>query len=273
MFLCFRQSGRITRPLELLKEDIQRVGNGKRTFHHSYGDDEVGAIGTEFQRMVTEQLKLKEKIAEEELLRKDSELQLLQSQINPHFLYNTLDTLYWMAIEDGADQVADLTQSLSEIFKISLSEGAEFIPVKDEIRFIEDYLHIQNVRFNDKFLVQILIEEDIWEIRIVKQILQPFVENAVYHGLEPKIGKGTITVTGKKDQEYLVFTVSDDGVGIPEGTDVRKGYAVSNVYQRIRLHYGQKADLKFESAPGEGTKVSVILPLKEVQDAENRTGR
>lgn len=261
---CVLQSKAITAPLEQLKSDIQRVGKGKRHFHSTYSNDEIGAIGTEFQNMVTKQLELKEKVAKEELLRKDSELQLLQSQINPHFLYNTLDTLYWMAIEAGADQVADLTQSLSEIFKISLSEGQEFIPVRDEIRFVEDYLHIQNVRFEDKFLVKILVDEEILDIRIVKQILQPFVENAIYHGLEPKLEKGRITITGKKEGEYLIFTVSDDGVGIADGVDVMKGYAVSNVYERIRLHYGPKADLRFESSPGKGTTVRILLPLSEL---------
>lgn len=143
VILCVTEARMITKPLLKLKEDIARVGRGKRYFYHSYGNDEVGVIGTEFQNMVMKELKLKEQISKEELLRKDSQLQLLQSQINPHFLYNTLDTLYWMALEEGAEQVADLTQALSEIFKISLSEGVEFISVGDEIRFIEDYLHIQ----------------------------------------------------------------------------------------------------------------------------------
>lgn len=131
VILCVTEARMITKPLLKLKEDIARVGRGKRSFYHSYGNDEVGVIGTEFQNMVMKELKLKEQISKEELLRKDSQLQLLQSQINPHFLYNTLDTLYWMALEEGAEQVADLTQALSEIFKISLSEGVEFISVGD----------------------------------------------------------------------------------------------------------------------------------------------
>ena len=249
------------------------MGRGKRSFYHSYGNDEVGVIGTEFQNMVMKELKLKEQISKEELLRKDSQLQLLQSQINPHFLYNTLDTLYWMALEEGAEQVADLTQALSEIFKISLSEGVEFISVGDEIRFIEDYLHIQNVRFENKFLVKILVDEEIMDMHIIKQILQPFVENAIYHGLEPKIGKGCITITGKTQEDHLIFTVEDDGVGLPDGVDVMQGYAVSNVYQRIRLHYGEKADIQFESGPGEGTTVKLILPVEEVKNVKDRVDR
>ena len=163
-----------------------------------------------------------------------------------------------MALEEGAEQVADLTQALSEIFKISLSEGVEFISVGDEIRFIEDYLHIQNVRFENKLLVKILVDEEIMDMHIIKQILQPFVENAIYHGLEPKIGKGCITISGKTQEDHLIFTVEDDGVGLPDGVDVMQGYAVSNVYQRIRLHNGEKADIQFESCPGEGTTVKLI---------------
>jgi two-component system sensor histidine kinase YesM len=268
--LCILQARQITRPLEQLKKDIQRVGEGKRNFRNTFGDDEVGVIGREFQNMVTQQLQLKEQVAKEELLRKDSELQLLQSQINPHFLYNTLDTLYWMALGEDAEQSAELTQALSEIFKISLSEGEEFIAVRDEIKFIEDYLYIQNVRFEDKFLVQIQVDEEIRDIRILKQIIQPFVENAIYHGLEPKFGKGSLMVMGAKEDGYLVFQVADDGVGIDEDVDIMKGYAVSNVYQRLKLHYGEKAELKFDSCPGGGTVVTVRIPLEEVGDAEDR---
>ena len=262
ILLCVLQARQITRPLEQLKKDIQRVGEGKRSFRHTFGDDEVGVIGREFQNMVTEQLQLKEQVEKEELLRKESQLQLLQSQINPHFLYNTLDTLYWMALGEDAEQSAELTQALSEIFKISLSEGQEFIAVKDEIKFIEDYLYIQNVRFGDKFLVRIKVDEEIREKKILKQIIQPFVENAIYHGLEPKFGKGTLTVTGRKEEGFLVFTVSDDGVGIEDGVDVMKGYAVSNVYQRLKLHYGEKADLTFARRDAGGTTVTIRLPLR-----------
>ena len=269
--LCILQARQITRPLEQLKKDIQRVGEGKRNFRNTFGDDDVGVIGREFQNMVTRQLQLKEQVAKEELLRKDSELQLLQSQINPHFLYNTLDTLYWMALGEDAEQSAELTQALSEIFKISLSEGEEFIAVQDEIKFIEDYLYIQNVRFEDKFLVQIQVDEGIRDLRILKQIIQPFVENAIYHGLEPKFGKGSLTVKGAKKDGCLVFQVTDDGVGIDDNVDIMKGYAVSNVYQRLKLHYGEKAELKFDGRPGGGTVVTVRIPLGEVGDAENRT--
>ncbi|MBQ7372387.1 MAG: histidine kinase [Blautia sp.] len=254
------QASWITRPLQEFKEDIARVGQGEREFTHTYEDDEIGRIGQEFQRMVVDKLELQERVAKESLLRKESELQLLQSQINPHFLYNTLETLYWMAMAEDAEDVADLTQSLSEIFKISLNNGEEFISVRDEIRFIEDYLHIQNVRFEDKFLVRILVDEEIQDRKIPKQILQPFVENAIYHGLEPKLEKGNLTITGTCREGMLIFTVADDGAGIDPGTDVTKGYAVSNVIQRVALYYGEQAEVRFESEPGQGTTVTIVLP-------------
>lgn len=273
VFLCAVQAIQITKPLYQLKENIRSVGQGEREFHNTFvEDDEIGEIGIEFQKMVKEKLELKEKITEEEILRKDSELQLLQSQINPHFLYNTLDTLYWMAIEKDAQDVADLTQSLSEIFKTSLNNGEEFIPIKNEIQFIEDYLYIQNVRFEGKFLTKIQVEEDINEIKIVKQILQPFVENAIYHGLEPQIGQGLVSVEGRQDGDFLLFVIQDNGVGIGEGIDVKNGYAVSNVLQRIKLHYGEKADIIFESKKDCGTRVRILLPLEEVRNAGSRIG-
>lgn len=259
---CIVEARQITRPLERLKVDIQRVGEGERSFSHTFEDDEVGIIGKRFQSMVTEQLQLKEKAEKEELLRKDSELQLLQSQINPHFLYNTLDTLYWMAISEDAEQSAELTHALSDIFKISLSEGREWIAVKDEIKFIEEYLFIQNVRFSDKFLVTIRVDEKIRDILIIKQILQPFVENAIYHGLEPKLGKGSLCVEGWLEEHFLVFTVRDDGAGIEDMEQIWKGYAVSNVFQRLKLHYGEAAELNFESEVGKGTTVTIRIPLK-----------
>lgn len=263
------QTIQITKPLYQLKDNIRSVGKGERDFTNTFSsDDEIGEIGVEFQNMVKEKLELKEKIAEEEILRKDSELQLLQSQINPHFLYNTLDTLYWMAIDKDATDVADLTQSLSAIFKTSLNNGEEFIAIKDEIQFIEDYLHVQNVRFEGKFIVRIQVDDEIKDIKIVKQILQPFIENAIYHGLEPKIGQGLLALEGKIEGEYIIFEITDDGVGIDENVDVKSGYAVSNVLQRIKLHYGVMADILFYSKKHEGTKVKILLPLKEVRDAE-----
>lgn len=273
ILLSIFEAIRITKPLNQLRDNIQSAGKGIREFDNTFAsDDEIGEIGFQFQKMIKEKIELKEKISEEELLRKDSELQLLQSQINPHFLYNTLDTLYWMAIDKDAEEVADLTQSLSNIFRTSLNNGEEYIKVSDEIRFIEDYLHVQNVRFEGKFIVKIRVDQEIEKLRIVKQILQPFVENAIYHGLEPMIGQGLLSVIGKIEKNYLIFEIQDDGVGISKDVEVMKGYAVSNVYQRIKLHYGERADILFDSELGKGTRVQILLPIEEVKNVENCIG-
>ena len=132
----------------------------------------------------------------------------------------------------------------------------------DEIRFIEDYLHIQNVRFENKFLVKIRVDEEIMDMHIIKQILQPFVENAIYHGLEPKIGKGKISLRGWQEQNNMIFTIEDDGVGIDDMSRLENGYGVRNVIERIKLNYGEKYGVTFESSPGNGTKVTIVVPVR-----------
>lgn len=263
------QAYQITKPLYLLKDSIQRVGMGERTFRNEFKNDEIGMIGQEFQLMVREKIELNERIAEEKLRRRESELELLQSQINPHFLYNTLDTLYWMAIAEDSTDIAQLTQALSEIFKISLNSGEEMITIGKEVQFIEDYLYIQNIRFEGRFSVQIQIEDQLYEWRIIKLILQPFVENAIYHGLEPKMGQGILSIIGKVDADFLVFTITDNGVGMDSDQEIAKGFAIQNVRERIRMSYGDHAEIIFTSKKDEGTTVQIYLPVMEVKRVGN----
>ena len=263
--VTIRQVYHITKPLYQLREDIRLVGDGNYHFEHSYESDEVGIIGQEFQRMVRERIALKEQVQEEELLRKASELELLQSQINPHFLYNTLDTLYWMAIGEEKAEIAQLTQALSDVFRISLNRGRELITIREELKFIEDYLYIQNIRFDGKFITQIQVEEEICTWKIIKLIIQPFVENAIYHGLEPKMEAGCLKILGKVEGEYLMITVEDDGVGMDTSAEIGQGYAMQNVKSRVRLHYGDEAKVIVESRIGCGTKVRLYLPVEIVQ--------
>lgn len=270
VLLTIRQAYQITRPLYQLKESIQRVGMGERHFDNEFQDDEVGVIGQEFQSMVKEKIELNEKIAEEELRRRESELELLQSQINPHFLYNTLDTLYWMAIGEEKENIAQLTQALSDIFRISLNSGKELITIREELKFIEDYLYIQNIRFEDKFITQIKVEEELYEWKIIKLILEPFIENAIYHGLESKMDQGRLNLSGRIEGEFLVFIIEDNGVGMDTSTDITKGYAIQNIIERIKLHYTDAAEVLFESEKGKGTRVKICLPLEEVKHVGSR---
>lgn len=255
----------ITHPLYRLREDIRLVGGGRYHFDHSYQTDEVGIIGQEFQKMVQERIALKEQVQEEEIRRQASELELLQSQINPHFLYNTLDTLYWMAIVEDKDNIAQLTRALSDVFRASLNKGKELLSIREELKFIEDYLYIQNIRFDGKFMASIQVDEQVYDWKIIKLIIQPFVENAIYHGLEPKMDPGSLNILGRIEEQFLVLTVEDDGVGMDTTADVQKGYAMQNVVNRIRLHYGRRARMEVESRTGYGTKVSLYLPVERIK--------
>ncbi len=255
----------ITRPLYQLREDIRLVGDGRYHFDHSYQTDEVGIIGQEFQKMVQERIALKEQVQEEEIRRQASELELLQSQINPHFLYNTLDTLYWMAIVEDKENIAQLTRALSDVFRISLNQGMELISIREELKFIEDYLYIQNIRFDGKFMTRLQIDEQVYDWKIIKLIIQPFVENAIYHGLEPKMDSGSLQISGRVEDRSLVIAVEDDGVGMDAAADMKKGYAMQNVMERVRLHYGENAKIEVESRSGYGTKIRLYLPVEKIK--------
>lgn len=250
---------RMTKPLYQLRDDIVRVGEGERCLETDFPDDEIGAIGKEFSRMVNEKLTLADQVTRVELKNKEAELELLQSNINPHFLYNTLDSLYWMAILHEAEDVAELTKALSDVFKIALSKGEKFIPIQKELDFVRSYLYIQNIRFEGKIHVEIHADESLMGYKVIKLLLQPFVENAVYHGLEPKLGSGTVVIKVYRELDFLCFEVADDGVGMDVDSALSKGYALRNSLERIRLVYGDDAGVEFKSSPGQGVQVKISL--------------
>jgi two-component system sensor histidine kinase YesM len=250
-------SGTITRPLLRLKKMMLDWTLGARKFPDSFDKDEVGVIGETFRRIIFENDELNAKLIRSELNEKEAELRALQSQIKPHFLYNTLDSIYWMAILNDNNQVAQMAESLSESFKLSLNKGKETILVFNELRHIEHYLRIQNIRFNNRFLYIQEVDETILGMEIMKLLLQPLVENAIYHGLEPRIGEGIITLTGVRDGQHLVFTVEDNGVGMDDLSRMEQGYGLRNVKDRLRLYYGECSSLNITSRPGEGTRVEL----------------
>lgn len=251
---------RIMRPLELLRDDIIRVGEGERSLQNEFPDDEIGRIGKEFQKMVNEKLALREKVTLTELKNKEAELELLQSNINPHFLYNTLDSLYWMAILHDAEEIAELTKALSDVFRIALNKGKKMITIREELHFIEQYLYIQNIRFEGKIQTSVEVDEMLLDQPVIKLLLQPFVENAVYHGLEPKLEEGKIWIRIYEQDDFLCFEIEDNGVGMDVETALSGGYALRNSMERIRLVYGETASVTFESKPGEGVKVKICVP-------------
>lgn len=156
--------------------------------------DEIGQLGQSFNRMIEEISNLIDQVYHEQQRKRETELRVLQEQIKPHFLYNTLDTIQWMAQEHGAQDIVDMVSALTQLFRVGLSKGQEMIPLREELRHVESYLFIQKVRYEDKFDYTISINPGIDQLRVLKVILQPLVENAIYHGIKERRGKGHILV-------------------------------------------------------------------------------
>lgn len=266
-------SDTISRPLLQLKQMMIAWAKGLSKFDEKFQDDEVGEIGETFKRMAVENKELNERLNKSKLKERETELRVLQSQINPHFLYNTLDSIYWMAIMNNHESIGKMAISLSESFKIILSKGRELIPLYKELEHIDHYMTIQNIRFGDRFTYIKKIESSLMDQEILKLMLQPLVENAIYHGLEPKVGKGTICLTGKKENEFVVFTVEDDGIGIKDMEMTEKGYGLGNVRERLDVYYGPTSSLKIESEINKGTKIIIRFNPNEgrwMEDVESR---
>ncbi|MEG1877411.1 MAG: histidine kinase [Lachnospiraceae bacterium] len=254
-------SGRIYQPLQQLEGIIDEVGEGNRNITDEFDDSEIGQIGNRFKQMVNNNLELRERLLSSNLKEREAELLLLQAQINPHFLYNTLDSLYCMAIIHNMDEMAQMVDALSRTFRLSLNKGNKLIQVQDEIEHVKSYMEVQNYRYHNRFSLDVQIEEACAHLYILKFILQPFVENAMYHGLEPKVGKGSIRVTGRQDGQMIIFTIEDDGIGIADMSVIEQGYAVQNVRERIRLYYGEDSQtgVSFSSKEQVGTCVTVTV--------------
>jgi two-component system, sensor histidine kinase YesM len=240
--------------------------------------DEITELGMSFNIMIGKiKVLLDSKIKEQEELKK-AELRALQAQINPHFLYNTLDTIIWLAESKNTDQVVKIVSALSNFFRISLSKGKDWITIGEEVERIKSYLTIQKMRYRDILDYKIEVDEDVTENTILKLILQPLVENALYHGIKNKRRKGTINVRARrKGEDEVLLEVEDDGIGFtPEKlTQLRaeleddtgdikleSGFGIGNVNKRIRLYYGTPFGVSVQSEYTTGTCVTLVIPAK-----------
>jgi len=257
--LSYTISGYITKPLYVLEENIKNLGEGRYHVDAEFDDSETGRIGQKFKDVVNNNLELENKLIQTNLKEREAELLLMQSQINPHYLYNTLDTLYMMAIIKNEDEIAEFVQALSENFKLSLNKGNKLIMVQDEVNRIKAYMKIQNYRFENRYTLEINIGAELLRERILTFILQPLVENSVFHGLEPRAEKGTVKITGEMTDRMIRFVVEDDGVGIKDMSLLENGYGVRNIKERIKLFYGEKYEPVFENT-GAGTRVTIVVP-------------
>jgi two-component system sensor histidine kinase YesM len=297
LILTIFLSRSITQPLALLEHTIHKVTQRDFTVRFNYGyRDEVGQLGQSFNFMIEEiqqlinklnsyilQLKAeKENVKNEQLLKRRAELKALQAQINPHFLYNTLDSIHWMAESIAADEICKMTLALGTLFRSGVNRGQEFIPIRNELENVHSYLTIQKMRYTDKFDYSIRFDPNLLDLMTIKLILQPLVENAIYHGIKVKPGPGRIEINGEiaGSGAMALICVRDDGVGIdppklalinkhlsqPMTHTEEEGYGVFNVNERIKLYFGDDYGLTFWSKPGQGTEVRILIPVLHKED-------
>lgn len=266
----------IARPLSKLGSLMKRAEEGDLTvrFNSKY-HDEIGRLGNSFNTMIKEISNLIDMVYVEQQRKREAEFKTLQAQIKPHFLYNTLYTIQWMAGEHGAQDVVAIVGALGNLFRIGLSKGKEMISVHEELEHVQSYLAIQKARYEDKLLYEVNFDEEILNCSVIKLILQPLVENAIYHGIHARRGGGKIIITAKKEAGKLYFCVADNGIGIkPEKLmeirqllktnhvePVQTGFGIFNINERIRLSFGEEYGLVYSSVYHEGTKVEVWHPL------------
>lgn len=266
-------SSRIAEPLLQLNESVKEWENGNMDADIFIGGStEVAHLGQSLKSAVKQLRSLMDQIVEEQEEKRKSELDALQSQINPHFLYNTLDSIVWMIEGEKYDAAVFMVTQLASLFRISLSKGKTIIPIRDEITHVKNYMNIQQVRYKNKFSIEYEIEEEILNYCTVKLVVQPILENAIYYGVQSMDGDGLIIVRGYKEGETIYLEVEDNGLGMPEevveGLLTEKGQArakgsgvgLVNVHNRIRLRFGEEYGLSIISAPDEGTTVRIHLP-------------
>jgi len=242
--------------------------------------DEFGILYDSFNLMVSRLKSLIDELYVQRLLQTELKLKMMASQINAHFLYNTLDSIHWISRMYKADEISTMIFGLSNYLRISLSGGKQEVAVREAVRLIDHYLDIQRIRYQDRFVVRIACDEELRDYVVLKPVFQPLVENAIYHGLEKKKGRGRLDIRWKKEGDRLVYEVIDDGAGIPPGrlAEIRRTlespeligdgescFALKNIHSQLKLAYGDGCGPWIESEPGRGTRVRLSVPLAKCQ--------
>lgn len=265
----------ISDPITNLSRTMQQVRNGNFDIRNDYqSKDEVGILSDNFNAMIENTNELIQTIYQKELLKQEAELRFLKFQINPHFLYNTLETINWISRIHGVPEAGEIAKALGDLMREGLRDD-DFVPIKDEIKNIENYLLIQQYRYGEKIKITINIDPETSEIKTPKFVLQPIIENALVHGLDSKIDGGNIRIFGGCDGKDILLTVEDDGVGMPEevrrnllNENLRKSddngkhthIGILNVHKRLRLYFGPSYGLSIHSEVGVGTVVTIRIP-------------
>mgnify|MGYP001270117463 FL=1 len=267
-------SSRITDPIKELEKSVNEIEAGNlETEVRSGGSYEIQHLGNSIQNMARQIRRLMDDIVAEHESKRKSEFDTLQAQITPHFLYNTLDIIVWMIENENLTDAVRVVTALARFFRISLSRGKSIITVRDELEHVRNYLMIQHMRYKNKFTYTVEAEDEVLDLASLKLVLQPLVENAIYHGMEFMDGDGEIRIRAWRQDKDLFMSVSDNGLGMtreqvkrlfgdtdhmPSGRG--SGIGVKNVHQRIRLYFGNDYGLEIQSEPDEGTTVTAHLP-------------
>ena len=277
VFLSYYIPQSITKPIRQLSEVTDQVAKGNLSVRSDVRSGaEVTMLNDSLNTMIDKIEALLEQVTKEQVSLRKAEFELLQSQINPHFLYNTLDTIVWLAESGEQKSVVSMVGSLSDFFRASLNQGKDIVSIKEELQHVRSYLEIQQIRYQDILQYEIDVPEELNGFMIPKITIQPLVENALYHGIKNKRGLGKIVITGVKEKEYFRLIIEDNGIGINKErlmqvrkeisnnrTEEKGIYGLYNVNERIRLNFGEEYGITIESNYGEGTTVSVKLPCTE----------
>ncbi len=283
LFLSFGFANRLVKPIKSLVRAMSELEKGNLSATVDiHTTDEIGFLSEGFNNMAKNMKYLIEKVYSAQLNQKEAELKALQTQINPHFLYNTLESIRGVAITEGIHSIALMSKSLSNLFRYNI-KGKDIVSLKDEIDHINNYIIIQNFRFGDRFNVEYFIAESLYDYKILKLLLQPLVENSINHGLKKRKTNGCITVKCEKIDENIKITISDNGIGIPGHTvamlndlltqevqtdpvslqsdnSESDSIGIKNVNTRIKLFYGNEYGLKYYSEESVGTRVEIKIP-------------
>lgn len=276
----------IIKPVRELYNAMQKIAQGDFTARACINTtDEISELAEGFNTMAGNMQGMIQKIKEDEQKMRRVDLRLLQEQINPHFLYNTLDTIVWLIEGNEADQAVNMVVTLSAFFRQVLNKGKELITISEEEQHIRSYLEIQSMRYHDILEYDIQIDQSLSDYQILKLTLQPVVENALYHGIKYKRAKGYIHVNGQMDGNLIRLTVRDNGAGMEKEEleelrnevsrpcqETEKGFGLANVNERIHMYFGEEYGIEIHSVKDRGTVVEITIPaIRSVLQTDDRT--
>jgi len=265
--------------LELVMRKVEKSDYFRMEEINIDASAEIEALAGRFNRMMRKIGELMERVIDEQNAQRKSELKALQNQINPHFLYNTLDSILWLIENEKSREAWEMVVALARLFRIGISNDSEVISVRDEIEHVRNYLLIQNIRYADSFVYEFEVDDDAMEMQTLKLVLQPIVENCIYHGLKNKIDEGHIKISAVVSEDELLLEVADNGYGMRQETidklylsfrdgEVSNSVGLKNIYQRVKIYYSGDADMIIDSVLDEGTTVTIKQKLQQYPKQE-----